>query len=206
MMPLTDEKLAFLELRRDPLFHLIPSDKYDYYVNEAIAFGREAGKKYKNKKIQQLYQKNDIAFSFSEKRNVVMNFQLRAEFIQKDDQNEVVLYSESLRELRQAWNDFSPNLVQLTEEDIVNLHLAHEFYHYLEYNELSPVEKRLDPVETRTFFGKKKEQYIRQCSEIACHAFAKEVTGFPYFPTLLDLVFLETNDELDSEVSIAIFG
>ncbi|TLQ08999.1 hypothetical protein FEZ48_02275 [Marinilactibacillus psychrotolerans] len=201
-----DKKIALLELRRDPLFHRIPSNRYDYYIENSINIGKNIASQYKGMEIKKLYKEHGIKVSYSENGNRMKSFQLRAEFIQKEGLNEVVLYKNSLNQLVEAWNEVFNPQVKLTYSEVENIHLAHEFHHYLEYNIFSPVEKQLDPVTTKTLFGKKKEQFVRQCSEIACHSFAKEILQLDYFPTLLDLTFLFFKGELDSEIASDIFG
>lgn len=200
-----DHVLALAELRRDLLFEKIPPSQYDYYVENAIRIGKNAAKPFKGKSIEKLYREYGITLSYSDKASMIMNFQLRAEFIKKKDKNEVVLYTKSLEALKEAWNQSTRLSNQVKQSEIEEIHLAHEFYHFLEYNIHSPVEKQLEPIEVPTLFGHKKKKYIKQCSEIACHAFAKELTGFEYFPTMLDLIFLESKGELDAEMTQEVF-
>ncbi|API88993.1 hypothetical protein BKP56_06875 [Marinilactibacillus sp. 15R] len=200
-----DQILALAELRRDLLFEKIPRSQYDYYIENAINIGKNAAKPFKDKKIKSLYKEFDITLSYSDKANMIMNFQLRAEFVKKKNKNEVVLYTKSLEALTAAWNQSNRCSNKVEQSDIEDVHLAHEFHHFLEYNIHSPVEKQLKPIEIPTLFGNRKKKYIKQCSEIACHAFAKELTEFPYFPTILDLVFLESKGELDAEIAKEVF-
>lgn len=203
---MNEKKIALLELRRDPLFHIIPSNRYEYYIDNSINIGKKLAEQYKGVSIKRIYNEHHIEISYSENENMIKNFQLRAEFIQKENVNEVVLYKNTLIQLVNAWNEvFDPN-DKLTYLDVENIHLAHEFLHYLEYTIESPVEKQLDPVKVKTIFGRKRSQYIRQSSEIASHSFAKEMLNLDYFPTLLDLVFLFFKEELDPEIAFDTFG
>lgn len=197
---MNDTQVALLELRRDPLFHLIPLERHSYYVEEAIKRGKASASLFQGKSIRSLFQEHGVKVSISQRTNVEKKFQVRAEFIQKDGQNEVILYEDSLRQLEDAWNHSSHHLIPVSYEEIENIHLAHEFHHFLEYNVLSPVKDQLEPVVLKSIFGRKKERPIRQASEIASHAFAKEFTGFSYFPTLLDIIYLDSIGEMDKEI------
>lgn len=202
---MNEKKIALLELRRDPLFHNIPSSQYKEYIEKSINMGKNLAKKYKGSDIKELYKEHDIKISYSKNKNRIKNFQLRAEFIQKENSNEVVIYINSLYQLVEAWNKVFSRQAEITYSEVENIHLAHEFHHFLEYNIYSPVDKQLEPIIVKNIFGKKKKHYIRQCSEIASHSFAKELLHLNYFPTLLDLTFLYSNDELDSDIASELF-
>ncbi|MFL2094876.1 hypothetical protein [Marinilactibacillus psychrotolerans] len=195
-----DEKLALVELKRDLLFEKIPITMYEYYVKQSMKIGIDAAEKLERKSLSEIYKEYNIKISYNKKTNILMNFQLRAEFIKGRGQDEVVIYTDTLDELKNCLNHSEYIKEEITLSELIDLHLAHELCHFLEYENNFPIEKRLEPVKVKTLFGRHKMMYIKQCSEIACHTFAKKITNFPYFPTLLDVIFLESKGELDSDI------
>ena len=72
----------------------------------------------------------------------------------------------------------------------MEIHLAHEFFHILEYLENSSVVKEMEPVQTFSFFGLRRFSQVQRCGEIAAHVFAKELLKLPVLPNLYDYLYL----------------
>ncbi|WP_179281290.1 hypothetical protein [Paenibacillus sp. XY044] len=85
-------------------------------------------------------------------------------------------------------------------ERLVDIHLAHEYFHYLEYRAGQFTNDMLEPVEVFRL-GRRlvKRSSIVQCSEIAAHAFCKEMMGLLFLPNVLDYAFLIQNGSLSEE-------
>ena len=56
-------------------------------------------------------------------------------------------------DLRRKQQILKENGVETGEQWLIKLHLAHEFYHFLEFTTLGKVGMRLDPVQKKTIFG-----------------------------------------------------
>ena len=67
---------------------------------------------------------------------------------------------------------------------VKDLHLAHEFYHYLEFSQLGLTCNSIDAVQVRGLFGRKPHHPSR-AGEVAAHAFARACIGFPFHPVLI---------------------
>lgn len=101
---------------------------------------------------------------------------------------------------------------ELTEEDALRIYLAHEYFHFLEYHSSEILDEKtrkvydhgfvsddLEQVELTRIFGRKRTGGILRCSEIAAHAFAKELTGIPVLPNYFDYAYLMAEGKLLEE-------
>lgn len=200
---ISDEALAMFELSNDLLFGKIPENRYAYYVESSLHLGREAAKKVidgnAEKNIFQLYEKAGIAITYQEEsgKNYGVSFRAQSEY-GKDGSANVMIYRQSISDLVMDGGS-----CELNEEKALEVHLAHEYFHYLEYHSEEIKDKEtmvfyncgfisdyLEPVELSRIFGRRRTAGILRCSEIAAHAFAKELTGLTVLPNYYDYVYL----------------
>jgi hypothetical protein len=80
------------------------------------------------------------------------------------------------------------------------LHLAHEYFHYLEFTSGQSVSERLESVETFRLFGLSRKAKINKCSEVAAHAFAKTSLGLPWLPNGYDYIYLVETGKMKEEL------
>lgn len=215
-----DTVLGMFELSNDLLYGKIPPDQYRYYVGESLRLGREAAERtkgwgdifwlYEEAGIQLVYQK-------SSGENYGVSFRAQSEY-GKDGSASVLIYTQSIADLAKH------SRMELTEHDIhaadpgieaeqaLEIHLAHEYFHYLEYHsgdmkdeKTMPcyshgfVSEYLEQVQLLKIFGRKRSAGILRCSEIAAHAFAKEMTGIAVLPNYYDYTYLIANGKLRRE-------
>lgn len=86
--------------------------------------------------------------------------------------------------------------VVVCEDGLTSLHLAHEFYHFIELSERRLASELVPEVLVRGALGRRRARPAR-ASEVAAHAFAREVTGFSLHPTLVDALARLSAGELD---------
>lgn len=149
--------------------------------------------------IFQMYEDAGIGIIYEEKsgEQYGVSFRAQSEY-GKDGSAKVLIYRQSIAELARHSRD-----VELSEEEALQIHLAHEYFHYLEYHSSEiPDEKTmkvydhgfvsdyLEPVELTRFLGRRRTGGILRCSEIAAHAFAKELTGVSILPNYFDYTYL----------------
>ncbi|ASG64378.1 hypothetical protein CEW81_23660 [Kluyvera genomosp. 3] len=127
--------LAWLDLRNDAVFNKIPPDRYRYYLDNALAAGAAAAQEFAGQSIRELYQQHDIDIQFDQGDGLFFTVQFRAqfEFSEKKATRRVTLYQPSLESLQASSG--------LPLEKIIDIHLAHEFFHFLEYSRKQPVGK-----------------------------------------------------------------
>lgn len=187
-MHIEDEVLALCELSNDLLFHKIPKERYIYYVSHSLNAGKKVARTYLGKNIEEECRKNGIKIQYSETTNSYCGVQFRAQVSMGKEETIITLYTKSLNELAQ--HSSFENSTPLSYETALSIHLCHEFYHFLEHKGNNSISEKLDAIETIKvpFFTRK--AHINRCSEIAAHAFAKEMTGIEYLPNIYDYIYL----------------
>lgn len=185
----SDEFLAYLELKQDMFFSKIPTEKIHYYIETALEIGREYGKQYAEKSVQQLYQENQINIQIEEHDGEFFKVKLRAQFeTDSKGHNQVYLYKQSIRPLAVA--------NKLTEAEMTKIILAHEFFHFVEYGLKKTIGEQLAAVETFRLLGLSRKAHITRASEIAANAFTKTLLGLPYLPNYYDYHFLVATEQM----------
>ncbi len=192
-----DRILALCELSNDLLYGKIPTDRLSYYIDSSLAAGRAAAKEYVGADIRQLYQENKIQIEYCKDNKSTFGVVLRGQMVMGKEEAKVELYSASIESL--AKNSRIYDTPPMDYNMALNTHLAHEFFHFLEYKKKSFVSEELDSVVIMKFFGLRRRGRINRCSEIAAHAFAKELLHLPYLPNLYDYAYLINTDKMKQE-------
>lgn len=183
-----DETLALLELSNDLLYHKIPKEKLNYYTQEPLKIGKRIADEYKGQKILKLYEDNRIEIEYIKESKKSYGVSFRAQVEMDKSHTKVMIYEGSIRELA-LYSDYDGRKL-LTYEEALAIHLSHEFFHYLEYINEEFVSDKLDAINTikTPFFTRK--ACIKRCSEIAAHAFTKELLQLDELPNLYDYYYL----------------
>ena len=209
---LHDQVLAMCELMNDLLYRKIPKNRYKYYVEQSLSFGRQAACRMKEiyglLKLEQIYRDSGIEIVYEEKssKNYGVSFRAQSEY-GKDGSAKVVIYRDSIELLASKSKIGEPSL-EISDEGLdvqtaLDVHLAHEYFHYLEHQsseiqdenteniyDKGYVSDYLEPVTLFSFLGYRRKGSILRCSEIAAHAFAKELMQLPVLPNYYDYVYL----------------
>lgn len=186
-----DRTLALCELSGDLLFHKIPVEKLAYYVDASLEAGRSVGRELQGSDIAALYHQHQIQIIRRDKEGRSFGVMLRGQATLSEKECSVELYEESIRTLADG--------EQLSTDTAVQIHLAHEFFHFWEYRVCGAVSDRLDSVETLRFLRLSRKAQINRCSEVAAHAFAKELLGLPYLPNYYDYRYLIRTGKMTQE-------
>ena len=198
---LSDETMACAELEQDPLFHKIPEEKIPYYVYTSLARGKEAAAPYIGKNIRKLCGAEGLRYEITDRSGTFHNVSFRAQIDFAKKIPEIIVYSASLKGMMGAYQEVVGSALEGNELDrLIDIHLAHEFYHYLEYKSGKFTNEELEPIEVfrvGKWFAKRSS--VVKTSEIAAHAFCKEVIGLPCLPNVLDYVYLIQNKTLSVE-------
>lgn len=199
---LSDEILGCMELKQDPLFHKIPEAKIPYYVHESLRAGRHAAASYKGSSIRRMCEEAGLHYEVTNASGEYHNVSFRAQIDFTKKQPEIILYASSLQGMQRVCRDILGEPTSAAEPDmetLVDIHLAHEFYHWLEYRDAAFTNERLEPIEVFKLGPYTKRSTVVQCSEIAAHAFCKEVLDLPCLPNLLDYAYLITEKHMQAE-------
>lgn len=198
MQSLSDEIMACAELEQDPLFHKIPKDKIPYYVSMSLARGKEAATQYIGRNVREIIQAEGLHYEITNRSGTFHKVSFRAQIDFAKKTPEIIVYSASLAGMKQTYQELLSTDDDGTELDrLIDIHLAHEFYHYLEYQSGKSTNEELEPIEVfrlGQFFVKRSS--VVKTSEIAAHAFCKEIIGLPCLPNLLDYIYLIQNNTL----------
>jgi hypothetical protein len=183
-----DEVLALCELSNDLLYHKIPKAKLSYYIEEALKLGKIAAEYYQGQEIRELYKENQIEVEYIKASTKTYGVSFRAQVEMDKKHTKVMIYEGSIGELSK--NSGFEGRKPLTYEKALEIHLCHEFFHYLEYTKDEFVSDKLDTIETMRLPFYTKKVHINRCSEIAAHAFTKQFLKLEELPNLYDYYYL----------------
>lgn len=205
--------LALCELSNDLLYHKIPKRQLPFYVDESLRMGTAAAAVLKGQSIEELYREHRIEICCQEDGKGAFGMAYRGQITLAKEGCSVMIFESSVRELAEysysGGNGGSsgnhgnigncgmePVDYQLAKE----IHLAHEFFHFLEFESLGYVSKLLPEIVTMEVFGLKRRAAVNRCSEVAAHAFAKELLSLKVLPNYYDYRYLINTGKM-SEMS-----
>ena len=180
-MQWTDEFLGYLELEKSLYFSYIPQKEQLPYVVSALQIGRRVAQEAQGLSISELCQLHDIQIIPVKTESAVAQQRIvRAEFEydKRAGTQKIFLYTAALEELVSDTN--------LTRQQVEELLLSHEWFHFWE-TQHGFVYQQLPQLEVPGLFGRKKTVAVRPLSEIAAHAFAKEMISLPQLPLIYDI-------------------
>lgn len=187
-----DRFLAYLELRKDTFFHKIPTEKIRYYIDGALAYGKQLAVTVDFVDSSELCDRLGVMVI---KEITGKTETVRGTLELVKNKKTIRMYQQSLR---QVARDHNITLAQL-EEAV----LLHELFHLLEEQTRSTTEQ-LERVETMQFLGFKRTAAVRQTREIAAHAFVKERMQLPFLPNYWDYSW-DVEDKRESLLAIEEF-
>ena len=189
----TDDRfLAYLELRKDTFFHKIPTEKICYYIDGALAYGKQLAVTVDFVDSSELCDRLGVMVI---KEITGKTETVRGTLELAKNKKTIRMYQQPLRQIAR---DHNITLAQL-EEAV----LLHELFHLLEEQTRSTTEQ-LERVETMQFLGFKRTAAVRQTREIAAHAFVKERMQLPFLPNYWDYSW-DVEDKRESLLAIEEF-
>ena len=184
-----DEVMAYLELKEDSQFAYISPKHYNFYITESMEIGKRMAKKYKVSDLATILEENKVAICCVEE-NIASHTsfsRLQSQIYFTKEQKRIDIFLNAIKEKQIAMKAYD---ICIEMEDLKILHLAHEFYHFLEFSSNNPTYKQL-PTVTKNFIGiLPVRSYVTRVNEIAAHQFAKELCSFPFHPKIMDYYYL----------------
>ncbi|SFX64605.1 hypothetical protein SAMN04487866_11521 [Thermoactinomyces sp. DSM 45891] len=187
--PLLDnEIIAWIDLKQDPHYSFIPPDQVSLYIESSIACGRNAAQPYLH--IQ----------SYSGWINLLLKHHIKVRFLSEPKHDRwiralyipklktIQIYRSSIEQLRSF---FLAMDYPVYEEDLIVLHLAHEFYHYLEENDKARTDLQVPKVIVKRWGPFIWKETVSRTREIAAHTFTQTIFGIPWSPFHLDIFLQE---------------
>lgn len=182
---ISDFEMSYCELSEDLLFAYIPEKNRADYIERSIELARKESTLYRKNKIADLYGNNDIEVRFHEESSSGF---LHAQMYCDQKIRRADIYLNVLQDIQAAMRDVGYGF---SMQELTDLHLAHEFYHFLEFQNDRRTYELLEPLEYRSFGFWKRKAAIRRTSEISAHIFAKNICNFCVHPKILDYILME---------------
>ncbi|VYU67651.1 hypothetical protein [Clostridium tertium] len=183
---LNDEVLSLLELKEDMLFHKLSKDDIAYYIKESINIGKNLAKEYKDKNIENILKENNVEIKV-EKDSLGKKDSIRAEIHFDKKTKEIKIYEDSINKM---FNTVKDSSLKINKKKIYEIHLAHEFYHFLEFKDDNYTNNKLKKIVSISIGPLKRKSTILKTREIAAHAFCKELLNLKFHPKALDYIYL----------------
>lgn len=193
----SDEAWGNYVLKRDILYRRIKKEEMNALIFESIDCGKSYGEKIKSN--QKSVNIHELALNMGLKitEGETKPGAKRLTFAVFTTPNHITIMNTPLRKVA---NDIK----FLNEEDqkifstgqLRNLLLAHEMFHFIEEKYKKEIYTKNKKILLWSLFGIKNTSTLRSLSEIAGMYFAKEMTGFPYSPMMLDVILFWPFDKL----------
>lgn len=193
-IPTADVELANAELRRNPLYDKFTDERKGWYIEQSLAIGTQAAEEQleRGAGITSLYASDGVELIKHRARTVGKQTALRSEIEFSGKGSSVTVYLDSIDSIYENSARFAPPGLRLSRNKALEMHLAHEFFHYLEFSSGQTVSQRLPKLEVG-FLGKLKRRIeVNETCEIAAQAFAKRFCGLEVLPTYYDLLYIKT--------------
>lgn len=186
---MTDEAWSFMELKEDPLFAFLKPEEYATYICGAMRDGKSHAAGLTMEQIKQSMEQFKIQIEIVTGKNPI---QVHSQTLWNQKTLEVELFETVILDIVDLLDNKG---IFMTRQEIMDVHLAHEYYHCMEYLQDRQISRRLAPVCYRTMGIIRRKGYLNRTREIAAHMFAKEVCDFPFHPKYLDVLLWEKQDE-----------
>lgn len=187
----TDRMYAYNELKQDLIFQKIPESELPRIIETALAVGYENGLKYRQQDIQDAIAAADIKVLFSDKSGLFFKTRYRAQMELSKTKRQITIYNQSIADLHKE-------VPEMAQEAIVRMHLAHEFFHFLEHDDNQAVNEIVGPITYKEGFLTHRST-ITKTSEIGAHMFAKTALGLSEFPTYYDFRYLVATNKMTAK-------
>lgn len=178
---LDDKMLAFLELKDDIFFDKLCKQQIAYYIESSIKIGKEVALRYKDDNIEKKLKENNIDIKIGTGNSI----NIRAQAYFTKDTGEIIIYKNSINNI---YKIALKENIDLSEEDIYNIHLIHEYYHFLEYKNNMYTDELLKRIQIGKII--KRNVKIVKSREISAHIFCKNFLSLDLNPKILDYLYL----------------
>ena len=186
LFKISDKLYAMSDLYSDHLFRKIPKSKLHYYIDYSIKIGNTVAEttKHLNKnfKLREICRERNININIINKEYRAGKIKFRTEiFLRK---RKINIMEESIIQLQECLND------RFTFDEVVNIHIAHELYHFIEYDKKVKTNQILEKIESFKLGCFKRHSTIVKTSEIAAHAYCKKLLSLNFHPKVLDYQYM----------------
>ena len=193
----TDYVMSYVELKEDNVFSKIPKKDIKEYIIEPMNLGqktaKEIKKKYSDISLIDICKEKGIKVTIVDKNPKMKQVKIRAEYIHHE--KTLNIYKSSIDEMCQQFKLVNMGF-SIDQDKIIDMHIAHELFHFLENEELGLTNFKLQKVKLFSLFKRERESTILKTREIAAHMFCKELTSLQVHPKWLDYVYLLASSQI----------
>lgn len=195
---LPQETWARILLQQDPIYPKIPTADVEYYIRQGLQAGLDAASQWNLSQIYQAIENQQVRLCTKHSEGPCgIHAEYRSVQGSSSSDREIRLYEQTLQEIRSAAELYK---IPLHMQQIRDLHLAHEFYHYLEDTHQVDVSQTNRFVSFMVFHLFRQTRAIKSLHEIAAHTFAQHLCQTTYHPLQLDWLLLKQQDEGQAKV------
>ena len=181
-----------LNLWRSDFSNGFPQKNIKYYLEESIRLEKEAGRKFKNKDLIEIMKKDQVEVRYrTEERNLNPLYQMKSQICFEKKNRYLDLY---MNEIKKQCNSVKRVEPEINLEWLKNLHIAHEFYHFLEFSQDQRTGELLKPVERKGMFRTQKV-CLQSVSEIAAPFICKGIHGHNMNPKYFDCLYISIENK-----------
>lgn len=178
----TDQALAFGDLRADMSYKYIPCEKRSYYINMGMQIGNNAAQQYANADLQAILKGDGVVINRQPKPSPIG---LHSQILYDDKTKQIDLFSNTAFKIEAA---MKKTPWHITAQQAMQMFIAHEFYHWLEYSSGMFAHRQCECVETTVPRVFRKKMFIRSVDEIAAFTFTNRLCKPPVHPKLIDYI------------------
>ena len=174
----TFKDYAYLDFKDDRYFYLVNKDKIEDYLNFAIEEGKKKAVLYKNKKLEEELLNNNIKLIYSDNNSDYAGLIIYARTVLTNKDICIEIFNKAIKKKAERLN--------MDYDTLIKLHLAHEFFHALEYKENCLTSSKVELVYQKILFFKIKRE-LSSLNEVAANSFAYYYLNETIIPQLTDI-------------------
>jgi hypothetical protein len=200
----TPENMSLAELREDAQFKKLPAGEIRNYIGRLIeiASGRADKVISANRKLKpgltDICRSKGVSVNLIDSPDTRAGRHFRAEIYY--DEKIINIMKSSVDQIYNALIYFNfnsgDNARLISVDDIIDIHIAHELYHLIEFNDGQYTPDMLPSVTGTKIFGFERKVSISKASEAAAHIFCMRLLDLPFHPKILDYLCLLANGEV----------
>lgn len=183
-MILSNDTFAYAILKTDRYFNRLNTSQIEFLIEKSTKLGFDVAHEFFGKLLIEELEEQNVKIVFREETHPAGIFSQ----IQLDrKKSEIQIFLGSMERKRQAYINIVREPISL--DQMIQIHLMHEFYHFIELSKERRTEELVGKVAVMGFGGMK-QRLITSISEIAAHAFAFKYGNLSHHPLLMDYALL----------------
>lgn len=184
---ISDEIMAYCDLKEDSMFSRI--ENIECYVRESFAIAEKIAKQYENRNLEAILQQFHVQICYHEDsdKNEIKFSKIQSQIYYEKERRIIDVYLPCIQEKLEVLKQYG---YQISLEELLKIHLAHEFYHFYEFEYDKRTYEMLPEVNYRILYVINRRAAVHRTSEIAAHRFAQVITRAPLHPKSMDYMYL----------------